>query len=371
MKTFVSALALCAVMACATASRSSEPQRFAWPVACELGRTCFIQNYVDHDPSDKTLNFRCGHRTYDGHDGTDIRLPDLDVQRKGVEVLAAASGRVAHIRDGMGDVSVKLVGKAAVAGRECGNGAVVEHGNGWSTQYCHMAKGSLKVKPGDSVNAGQALGLVGLSGNTEFPHLHFTVRHDGAVVDPFAEGAAKGECNFGRSLWQPAASSTPNYRPTEIINAGFADRAVTMDEVEAGEPERSVPGSNSEAIVAYVRAIGRRASHRAEVTSEAGHRAVSRTEAAARPGPIFHLGRKEARRLRLAARHLYGNFCSSPKRCRDRAAVLPGGHRAIASRPRADPARQSSVGADWSSEPGWRSRPFAVTLHAFASCHPL
>lgn len=156
----------------------------------------------------------------------------------------------------MDDVSVKVVGKAAITGRECGNGAVVEHGNGWSTQYCHMAKGSLKVKPGDSVNAGQALGLVGLSGNTEFPHLHFTVRHDGAVVDPFAEGAAKGECNFGRSLWQPAASSTPNYRPNEIINAGFADRAVTMDEVEAGEPKRSVPGSQSAAIVAYVRAIG-------------------------------------------------------------------------------------------------------------------
>lgn len=256
MREFVSVLVVCVVITCASAARSAELQPFAWPVACELGTTCFIQNYVDHDPSDKTLDFRCGHRTYDGHDGTDIRLSDLDVQRKGVEVLAAASGRVAHIRDGMGDVSVKLVGKAAVAGRKCGNGAVVEHGNGWSTQYCHMAKGSLKVKPGDSVNAVQALGLVGLSGNTEFPHLHFTVRHDGAVVDPFAEGAAKGECNFGRSLWQLAASSTPNYRPTEIINAGFADRAVTMDEVEAGEPKRSVPGSNSEAIVAYVRAIG-------------------------------------------------------------------------------------------------------------------
>lgn len=252
----MSALAFCAVMTCAAASRSSEPQLFAWPVACELGATCFIQNYVDHDPSDKTLDFRCGHRTYDGHDGTDIRLPDLDVQRKGVAVVAAASGRVAQIRDGMDDVSVKFAGKAAVAGRECGNGAVVEHGNAWSTQYCHMAKGSLRVKPGDSVNAGQALGLVGLSGNTEFPHLHFTVRHNGTVVDPFAEGAAKGECNFGRSLWQPTASSTPNYRPTEIINAGFADRAVTMDDVEAGEPRRSVPGANSEAIVAYVRAIG-------------------------------------------------------------------------------------------------------------------
>lgn len=256
MRTPVSASALCAVMAGAMASHSSEPQLFAWPVACELGTTCFIQNYVDHDPSDKTLDFRCGHRTYDGHDGTDIRLPDLDFQRKGVEVVAAASGRVAYMRDGMDDVSVKVVGKAAIAGKECGNGAIVEHGNGWSTQYCHMAKGSLRVKPGDGVIAGQALGRVGLSGNTEFPHLHFTVRQNGAVVDPFAEGAAKGECNVGRSLWQPMASSALDYRPTEIINAGFADRAVTMDEIEAGDIKRSLPGSHSAAIVAYVRAIG-------------------------------------------------------------------------------------------------------------------
>ncbi|WP_198399758.1 M23 family metallopeptidase [Bradyrhizobium yuanmingense] len=256
MKTFVFAFALCTVMACATASPSSEPQLFAWPVACDLGRTCFIQNYVDHDPSDKTLDFRCGRRTYDGHDGTDIRLPDLDVQRTGVAVVAAASGRVAHTRDGIDDVSVKVVGKAAVAGRECGNGAVVEHGNGWSTQYCHMAKGSLRVKPGDSVSAGQTLGLVGLSGNTEFPHLHFTVRQSRAVVDPFAEGGVKGECNVGRSLWLQTGSAAPGYRPTEIINAGFADRAVTMDEIEAGEIKRSLPGPHSAAIVAYVRAIG-------------------------------------------------------------------------------------------------------------------
>lgn len=241
---------------CASVSRSSELQLLAWPVACNLGTTCFIQNYVDRDPSDKILDFRCGHRTYDGHDGTDIRLPDLADQRKGVAVVAAASGRVAHTRDGMDDVSVKVVGKAAIAGRECGNGVVVEHENGWSTQYCHMAKGSLRVKPGDKVSSGQALGLVGLSGNTEFPHLHLTVRHDGTVVDPFAEGAAKGECNSGRSLWQPTLDSVSNYRPTEIINAGFADRAVTLDEIETGEIKQFLPGSHSAALVAYVRAIG-------------------------------------------------------------------------------------------------------------------
>lgn len=86
--------------------------------------------------------------------------------------------------------------------------------------------------------------------------LHFTVRHDGTVVDPFAEGAAKGECNVGRSLWQPTPNAVSNYRSTEIINAGFADRAVTIEEIETGEMKQSLPGSQSAAIVAYVRAIG-------------------------------------------------------------------------------------------------------------------
>lgn len=256
MRTFVVASTVCVVVACASASRSSELQLFAWPVACDLGSTCFIQNYVDHDPSDKTLDFRCGHRTYDGHDGTDIRLPDLDFQRRGVEVTAAASGRVAHTRDGMDDVSVRVVGKASITGRECGNGVIIEHGNGWSTQYCHMAKSSLRVKPGDSVSSGATLGLIGLSGNTEFPHLHFTVRYNGTVVDPFAEGAARGECKAGRSLWQQTLDPVLSYRPAEVINTGFADRAVTLDEIETGDTKRSLLGSRSPAIVAYVRAIG-------------------------------------------------------------------------------------------------------------------
>jgi hypothetical protein len=210
---------------------------------------------VDHDPSDRTLDFRCGHRTYDGHDGTDIRLADLDIQRKGVEVLATASGQVAHARDSMEDVSVKIIGKAAIAGRECGNGVLIEHGSGWSTQYCHMAKGSIRVKPGDKVSSGQVVGLVGLSGNTEFPHLHLTVRHNGIVVDPFADGAPQGGCNVGQPLWSPRAMSELRYQ-TEVINVGFADRPVTMDMIETGEVKRSLLDSHSAAIVVYVRAIG-------------------------------------------------------------------------------------------------------------------
>ncbi len=58
--------------------------------------------------------------------------------------------------------------------RECGNGVVIAHAGGWETQYCHMAQGGLAVKPDQPVTTGQTL-AVGLSGLTEYPHLHFTV----------------------------------------------------------------------------------------------------------------------------------------------------------------------------------------------------
>ncbi|MDG2570956.1 hypothetical protein P7L87_25725, partial [Vibrio parahaemolyticus] len=38
------------------------------PVACEIGRTCFIQHYVDRDPSPAASDYQCGTLTYDAHD---------------------------------------------------------------------------------------------------------------------------------------------------------------------------------------------------------------------------------------------------------------------------------------------------------------
>ncbi len=198
------------------------------------GQNCFVQNYVDQDPSSKARDFHCGSRTYDGHTGTDIRVPDLQSQHKGVEVLAAAEGIVGAIRDGVPDISIRVGGKAAIAGIECGNGVLVNHGHGWSTQYCHMAKGSVRVKAGQHVDIGQPIGLVGMSGDTEFPHVHFAVRLDGKIVDPFAFGAAPESCAGGASLWDKPASASLQYREGEIINFGFAAAPVDMNSIESG-----------------------------------------------------------------------------------------------------------------------------------------
>lgn len=247
------------ILLCLGAAIDAEAEEvisLALPIRCQPGLTCFFQNYVDHDASDKARDYRCGGRSYDGHDGTDIRIRNLEIQRQGIEVLAAAPGRVIGARNDMEDISVKTVGKAAVAGKECGNGVLIEHASGWSTQYCHMAKRSVRVNAGDQTTTGQPIGLVGLSGDTEFFHLHFTVRHRGKVVDPFAYGTSEDSCGGGRSIWAASLGAQMQYRAGEIIDYGFAGIAPTMELIESGEIGKHLVTSTSDALVAYVRAIG-------------------------------------------------------------------------------------------------------------------
>ncbi len=239
-------------------SAIAENIRLRMPLACDVGRTCSIQNYVDVDSSPAAKDYRCGTLTYDGHSGTDFRLRSLDAQRAGVNVLAPASGRVVRTRDGIEDGSF-LRASEAVRDIECGNGVVIEHSDHWETQYCHLANGSLKVKPGDLVTTGQPLGHVGLSGLTEYPHLHFTVRHRGRIADPFAYDAPTGTCNGGEFLWDPSLREQLAYQERTILNAGFTTGPVTMDIIEDGNAERNRPTIEAPAIVAFIRTIGLKA----------------------------------------------------------------------------------------------------------------
>ena len=113
------------------------------------------------------------------------------------------------------------------------------------------------MRPGDQVRAGQPLGDVGLSGATEFPHVHLTVRQDGKMVDPFDYGAPLDRCGVaGTSLWSPRAERALVYRSPEVIVSGFAGGAISMDQVEAGEVGHVPPGPTAAALVVYVMAIG-------------------------------------------------------------------------------------------------------------------
>lgn len=193
------------------------------PVACEIGTLCTIQKYVDHDPGPGRLDYACGRLSSDGHKGTDFRVPDYPAMERGVAVVAPAPGVVRATRDGMRDISVREIGVAALAGRLAGNSVVIDHGGGWETQYGHLKSGSVAVRQGDQVSAGQRLGLIGLSGAAEFPHMHFEVRFAGDRVDPFVGRNGFADCNDPRDpLWSAAALAVLDYTPAGPLTTGFA-----------------------------------------------------------------------------------------------------------------------------------------------------
>jgi len=81
-------------------------------------------------------------------------------------------------------VRVTANGKVVSAGWSGGYGRMVEvdHGNGLSTRYGHLSE--IGVKIGEPVKIGQVIGLVGSTGRSTGPHLHYETRIDGEAVDP-------------------------------------------------------------------------------------------------------------------------------------------------------------------------------------------
>ena len=110
-----------------------------------------------------------GGRGLEYHEGQDID------SARGTPVQVAASGRV------------------IIAGRQRGYGNVVyvDHGAGLSTRYGHLSE--IDVSVGQSVTRGQTIGLVGSTGRSTGPHLHYEVRINNQPVDPrpYLPGAEK------------------------------------------------------------------------------------------------------------------------------------------------------------------------------------
>jgi len=243
------------LVAPAASAQEQEP-RFAWPVACTLGQDCFIQNYVDAVAGPRFGNFRCDRLGYNGDNGTDIRLPDLAAMRKGVDILAAADGTVARVRDGEPDISVNQRGAEAVKDVKAGNAVIIDHGGGWQTRYAHMKQGSIRVKPGDTVKAGQPLGQVGLSGNTEFPHVEFSVFREDAgtatFIDPFTALPIGSGCETaGHPLW---AADVP-YIPTALLIAGFAAGPADWETARRGD-YADIKGGRNAPLVMWAESFG-------------------------------------------------------------------------------------------------------------------
>ena len=224
---------------------------FLFPVDCTLGQDCFIQHYVDRDPGPDVRDFGCGTLSYDGHKGTDIALPDLAaMQGAGIAVRSTLAGRVRGLRDGVPDRGPGGVQEAMAAGMECGNGVVLDHGNGLESQYCHLRQGSLQVQEGQELPAGSVLGLVGQSGAADFPHLHFELRRNGETLDPFQPDAVMCQ-SLAAALWRDDVA----YVPTGLTTVGFSTEIPDYDALMQGDAP-DLPQAASPAFVLWTVGFG-------------------------------------------------------------------------------------------------------------------
>ena len=180
-----------------------------WPLRQADGFDQFsyyaITNYVDLIASSlDSIDYQCGIRTYNGHKGIDISLWPFwwkMMDENQVEVIAAAPGIILEKDDGNFDKNCDCIGEW--------NAVCIEHSDGSYAWYGHLKTGTLLNKPkGASVSAGEYLGLVGSSGCSSNPHLHFELRAaDGSVIDPYG-----GPCNntTTTSWW---ANQKPYWEP--------------------------------------------------------------------------------------------------------------------------------------------------------------
>lgn len=239
--------ALATALILITQAAQAGPPELVWPLDCIQGQTCYIEDYVDADPGPGQQDYTCGIKSRDGHRGTDIVLQDFGMMETGTDILAAAPGTVAALRDGMQDIAVTDATRQDINGRECGNAVRIDHGEGWQTLYCHMKQGSIAVQNGQQVKAGDRLGLVGLSGLTNIPHLHISVLRDGALVDPFQPGrGAQDSCGPGQNmLW----ADPPAYNKAGLFTAGMATKVPEFAAIKSGAARESAARSDQPLVV--------------------------------------------------------------------------------------------------------------------------
>ncbi|MCF8368475.1 MAG: peptidoglycan DD-metalloendopeptidase family protein [Bacteroidales bacterium] len=154
-----------------------------------------ISAYFDHDSlyPGHLLDFECGSLTYDteegyNHGGTDFfpwPFPWKKMIDEEIEIVAAADGILVFKQDGYNDMHCE-------GENEPWNGLAILHSDGSTTWYIHMKKNSLTgVAAGLPVSRGDYLGMVGSSGISFSPHLHFEVYNpEEVLIDPFY-----GPCN--------------------------------------------------------------------------------------------------------------------------------------------------------------------------------
>ncbi|MEO8727346.1 MAG: M23 family metallopeptidase, partial [Acidobacteriaceae bacterium] len=111
-------------------------------------------------------------KTYHGD-----QLDNKNYYAYGSDALAVADGIVTEVKDGIPQNVPGINSRAVPITLETvgGNHVLLNIGNGAYAFYAHLQPGSIRVKLGDKVHRGQVLGLVGNTGNSTEPHLHFHI----------------------------------------------------------------------------------------------------------------------------------------------------------------------------------------------------
>ena len=132
-------------------------------------------------PGNKTVGHLFGYTAaYNGknnkHGGIDL-WPDKSLPKWNTEIVAAKAGKVTLALDRHMSNTVRVKGSH-------GNYIEITHDDGTKTLYGHLTTGTFRVKKGDTVEAGQVIGIMGSSGDSSGEHLHFEIWVNGEKVDP-------------------------------------------------------------------------------------------------------------------------------------------------------------------------------------------
>ncbi len=182
----------------------------------------FIGAYVDQNTGTGVVqDWNCGTNTYDGHKGTDIATWPFSFYKMDngmVEVVAAAAGTIIDKHDGEFD-------RNCAGNNLTANYVIIQHADGSTALYWHMKSGAVtSVGIGQTVAAGDYLGVVGSSGSSSGPHLHFEVWTGSTSAtrnDPFY-----GPCNtLNAATWWNAQRP---HKETALLRATTHSTDVVM-----------------------------------------------------------------------------------------------------------------------------------------------
>jgi murein DD-endopeptidase MepM/ murein hydrolase activator NlpD len=173
----------------------------------------------------------------EGRSWSGDELDNASYHGYGAELLAVADGTVVDVKDGLPENVPGLTSRAIpiTMATVAGNYVTLKIGEGHYAFYAHLQPGSLRVHVGDRVRRGDVLGLLGNSGNSTAPHLHFHVS-DG--ISPLgSEGLPYVIDAFdvlGRGvLWNRARATGPVRHEKELPLANMV-----VQFPDSPEPER-------------------------------------------------------------------------------------------------------------------------------------